>query len=162
MTPLKRCIAFVPAVIIAWGVAPAGAAGEFSSGPWHGKPLFKNAEFTHCGMIAAQGEAKLLLSQDQSGRIKLGLAAAALNFEKGVSKPGTLQVDGGPLLTRTFIAAGKRLAVTGLGSASEAPQLLSGRRLTVRLGDLSAAFPIDSVGPALAQLAACVAKRGAR
>jgi hypothetical protein len=158
MTHLRRCLA--SALTIAAGVVPAFAAGEFSSGAWTGKPFFRNAEFTHCGMIAAQGEAKLLLSQDQSGRIKLGLAAAALNFEKGVSKAGTLQVDAGPPLTRTFIGAQNKLVVTGFGSASEARRVLSGRRLTVRLGDLSAAFPIDNIGPALAQLAACVAKRG--
>jgi hypothetical protein len=151
-------IAAAAAMVVA--VGPALAVGEFTSGRWVGKAYFKSAEFSHCAMLSKQGDWKLLFEIDRKGAVRLGVSHKQLAFRKKETKRGLLQLDGGPAVARTFVAALPQLIVASAGTRAEAERLVAGRDLKVRIGDLAADFSLAGAQPAFAQLAACAASRG--
>jgi len=141
--------------------SPALAVGEFSSGGWAGKAFFKSADFTHCAMISTQGAWKLLFEINRKGAVRLGVSHKQLKFKKQETKRATLQVDGGPPVTRIFVAALPELVVGSVGSPADAQKLLQSSRLKFQIGDLAADFSLSGAKEAFAQLSICAEKRGA-
>jgi hypothetical protein len=150
------------AVAAALATAPARAAGEFSSGAWSGAAFLRDARFTHCAMRANLSGWKVAFSMDAAGAVNLGLRHRDLKFTKGKRLPATLQLDGGAPVRYQFVAPRRDMIGARLGGAEALRRFASARRLIVRIGEVRGEFNMSGLQAALAQLSACVAKRGRR
>jgi len=139
--------------------SPALAIGDFAVGGWKGAAYFKEAQFTHCAMLTKQGAWELLVSQHRNGAISVALHNKQLKFTQGHKLAGTIQLDAEPAEKRAFSAVRKDLVGAPLGASAE--RLSRAARLKIALGDIRVDFALSGAGSAFAQLASCVAKKGA-
>ena len=146
--------------LMAAGMLPASAAGEFSSGRWTGQAFVDGGKFTHCAMLAPYvSRWTLLFSIDRNGDVGLGLQNADVEMYPWDKAKIWLQVDNEPVITPVFKTARSTLVVTKFGSNSDwIKQLRKGKKLKANVGKRVPNFDLAGLDEAFTALLACAAR----
>jgi hypothetical protein len=142
------------------GLAPAAAAGEFSSGRWTGQAFAEGGKFTHCAMIAPYvSRWNLVFSLDPSGVIGLGLHSEDVWMYPWEKAKIWIQVDNDPVIIPVFKTAHRSLVVTKFRADSEwIKRLRKGKKLKVNVGKRVPNFDLAGLDEAFTALFACAQK----
>jgi len=142
------------------GIAPAAAAGEFSSGRWIGQAVFEGARFTHCAMLAPYvSRWKLVFSVDRNGDIGFGLQSEIVQMYPWQKAQIWMQIDNEPVVTPVFKTASMTFVVTKFPADSDwIKRLRKGKKLKVNVGKRVPNFDLAGIDEAFTALYACVRK----
>ena len=159
---MKRFTAAAALSVAMVATGPASAAGEFSHQGWSGLALLKDGKLIQCQMaMSAINNYDLLLSLNPDGELKLGIRSHKIDVGWSMlfqQKFGLrMQVDDGPVLTKTFVARSPTQLSTSLNGTDWDKRLPGGKLLRINTGRVKL-FHLNGIKDAMAMLRACVAK----
>lgn len=157
-----RSLTAAAAVAIAMAAGPAWAVGEFSHQGWSGRALVKDGKLIQCQMVmSAINDYDLILSINPDGELRLGIRSHKIDVGWSMlfqQKFGLrMQIDHGPVLTKTFVAKSPTLLSTSLNESDWDKRLLGGKLLRINTGRVKL-FHLNGIKEAMSMLRACVAK----
>jgi hypothetical protein len=150
------------ALAAAMATAPAWAAGEFSHEGWTGRALVKDGSLIQCQMfMSAITNYDLILTLNPDGELRLGLRSHKIDVGWSMlfqQKFGLrIQIDDGPVLTKTFVAKTPTAVSTSLNGTDWEKRLPNGKKLRINTGRVRV-FHLNGIKEAMGKLRACVAK----
>ena len=157
----KSCVG----VLMLAAVAPAHAAGEFKHEGWSGFALLKDGKFVQCQMaMSSINNYDLILSLNPDGELRLGIRGHKIDVGWSMlfrQKFGfRIQIDDGPVFTRTFVAKTPTSLSTSLKGTDWETRLPAGKLLRVNTGRVRV-FHLNGIREAMNKLRSCTVRHRA-
>lgn len=146
------------ACLLLGAASPAAATGEFSSGIWKGEPVFANAVFNYCGMVAHMGEWRVAFTLSRERNLNFGLAHPQVPLARGGLLRASMRIDNGAPFEQTFKAEKRGAMVAFMGPLAKLDALRQARLVSLRIGEITGRFDFGALAGPMAELAACVAR----
>lgn len=138
------------------------ATGNFQSGNWSGKPMFKKTgQFARCFMnVKYRNGITLGFDIDRKYTWAIWLYRPKWNLNKGAKLPTQIVVDGANAINVTAAAISPKLIMIPLKNSARIVKLMrGGNTMRINLGPTSVPFKLQGTSKAISKLSRCVARQ---